>query len=77
LTKVVLNSSVLIALSATGHLDKLGNVFEEPLVARAVYEEICVNYPPLQRWVVDPSSFYSDVKQSRFFGTLFNFFFSL
>jgi len=42
LTKVVLNSSVLIALSATGHLDKLGNVFEEPLVARAVYEEICV-----------------------------------
>jgi hypothetical protein len=42
LTKVVLNSSVLIALSATGHLDKLGNAFEEPLVARAVYEEICV-----------------------------------
>jgi predicted nucleic acid-binding protein len=50
LTKAVLNSSVLIALSATGHLDKLGNVFEEPLVARAVYEEICVNYPPLKRW---------------------------
>ena len=42
MTKVVLNSSVLIALGATGHLDKLGNVFEEPLVARAVYEEICV-----------------------------------
>ena len=42
MTKAALNSSVIIALSATGHMDKLGNVFEEPLVARAVYGEICV-----------------------------------
>jgi len=28
LTKAALNSSVIIALSATGHIDKLGNVAE-------------------------------------------------
>jgi predicted nucleic acid-binding protein len=42
LTKAVLNSSALIALSATGHINKLQSIFDELIVARAVYEEICV-----------------------------------
>jgi hypothetical protein len=41
-TKAVLNSSVIIALSTLGYLDKLRHIFAEVLVARAVYEEICV-----------------------------------
>lgn len=40
--KAVLNSSVVIALSALGYLDKLKHIFAEVLVARAVHEEICV-----------------------------------
>ena len=31
MTKAALNSSVTRALSATGHVDELGNVFDEPL----------------------------------------------
>ena len=42
MTKAVLNSSVIIALSTLGYLDKLRHIFAEVLVARAVYEEICV-----------------------------------
>ena len=42
MTRAVLNSSALIALSATGHKNELSNVFDEPLLAKAVYEEICV-----------------------------------
>jgi len=41
-SKVVLNSSVIIALSTLGYLDKLKHIFKEVLVTRAVYEEICV-----------------------------------
>jgi len=41
-SKVVLNSSVILALSTLGYLDKLKHIFKEVLVTRAVYEEICV-----------------------------------
>jgi len=41
LSKAVLNSSVIIALSSIGYLNKLKHVFEEILIAKAVYEEIC------------------------------------
>lgn len=40
--KAVLNSSVVIALSALGYLNKLKPVFEEVLIAKAVFEEICL-----------------------------------
>ena len=42
MSKVVLNSSVIIALSTLGYLNKLKHVFKEVLTPRAVYEEICV-----------------------------------
>ena len=42
MSKVVLNSSVILALSTLGYLDKLKHIFKEVLVTRAVYEEICV-----------------------------------
>jgi len=42
LSKAVLNSSVVIALSTLGYIHKLKNVFTEVLVPRAVYDEICV-----------------------------------
>jgi len=42
LSKAVLDSSVIIALSTLGYLHKLKNVFTEILIPRAVYDEICV-----------------------------------
>lgn len=42
MSKVVLNSSVIIALSTLGHLNKLKQIFKEILIAKAVYEEICI-----------------------------------
>ena len=42
MSKAVLDSSVIIALSVLSHLDKLKNLFNETSVPRAVYEEICV-----------------------------------
>ena len=42
MSKAVLNSSVVIALSTLGYIHKLKNVFTEVLVPRAVYDEICV-----------------------------------
>ena len=42
MSKVVLNPSVIIALSTLGYLNKLKHVFKEVLTPRAVYEEICV-----------------------------------
>jgi len=41
-SKAVLNSSVIIALSTLGYLDKLKQIFREVLTPRAVYDEICV-----------------------------------
>jgi len=41
-TKAVLNSSVIIALSTLGYLHKLKHIFTETLIARAVHDEICV-----------------------------------
>jgi hypothetical protein len=41
-SKVVLNSSVIIALSTLGYLNKLKQIFKEILIAKAVYEEICI-----------------------------------
>jgi len=41
-SKVVLNSSVIIALSTLGYLNKLTQIFKEILIAKAVYEEICI-----------------------------------
>jgi predicted nucleic acid-binding protein len=42
LSKAVLNSSVIIALSNLGYLNKLQVIFKKILVAKAVYEEICI-----------------------------------
>ena len=42
MSKAVLNSSVVIALSTLGYIHKLKNVFTEVLVARAIYDEVCV-----------------------------------
>ena len=42
MSKAVLNSSVIIALSNLGHLNKLQLIFKRSLVAKAVYEEICI-----------------------------------
>jgi len=42
LSKAVLDSSVVIALSALGYFGELKDVFSEVLVSRAVYEEVCV-----------------------------------
>ena len=41
MTKAALDSSVIITLSALGYLNKLKPIFEEIIVAKAVYEEIC------------------------------------
>jgi predicted nucleic acid-binding protein len=41
-SKVVLNSSVITALSTLGYLNKLKQIFTEILIAKAVYEEICI-----------------------------------
>jgi predicted nucleic acid-binding protein len=41
-SKAVLNSSVIIALSVLSHLNKLKHLFKETLLSRAVYDEICV-----------------------------------
>ena len=42
MSKAVLNSSVIIALSNLGYLNKLQIIFKRILVAKAVYEEICI-----------------------------------
>lgn len=42
MSKAVLNSSVIIALSTLGYLDKLKYVFTEILIPRAVHDEVCV-----------------------------------
>ena len=42
MSKVVLNSSVIIALSTLGYFNKLKQIFKEILIAKAVYEEICI-----------------------------------
>jgi predicted nucleic acid-binding protein len=41
LSKAVLNSSVIIALSTLGYLNKLRPLFKEILIAKAVFDEIC------------------------------------
>ena len=41
MSKAVLNSSVIIALSTLGYLNKLKLLFKEILIAKAVYNEIC------------------------------------
>lgn len=41
MTKAALDSSVIIALSTLGYLNKLKPLFEEIIIAKAVYEEIC------------------------------------
>jgi len=41
-SKAVLNSSVIIALSTLGYLEKLKNVFTQALITRAVHQEVCV-----------------------------------
>ena len=41
MSKAVLNSSVIIALSTLGYLNKLKSLFNQILIAKAVYEEIC------------------------------------
>jgi uncharacterized protein len=40
-SKAVLNSSVIVALSMVGYLNKLKPIFQEILGAKAVYDEIC------------------------------------
>ena len=42
MSKAVVNSSVIIALSNLGYLNKLPLIFKRILVAKAVFEEICV-----------------------------------
>lgn len=42
MSKVVLDSSVIIALSQLRYLNLLNRIFDEILIPRAVYEEICV-----------------------------------
>lgn len=42
MSKVVLDSSVIIALSYLRYLNRLNHVFDEVFVPRAVYEEICI-----------------------------------
>ena len=42
MSKAVINSSVIIALSNLGYLNKLQVIFKRILVAKAVYEEICI-----------------------------------
>lgn len=42
MSKAVLNSSVIIALSTLGYLDRQKHIFKEILTPRAVYDEICV-----------------------------------
>jgi len=42
LSRAVLDSSAIIALSVLSHLNKLKHLFKETLVSRAVYEEVCV-----------------------------------
>jgi len=42
LSRAVLDSSVIIALSVLSHLNKLKHLFKETLVSRAVYEEVCI-----------------------------------
>ena len=42
MSKAVLDSSVIIALSTLGYFNKLKQIFKEILIAKAVYEEICI-----------------------------------
>jgi len=40
--RAVLNSSAIIALSLLKHLNKLRHLFENTIVASAVYDELCI-----------------------------------
>lgn len=42
MSRAVLNSSVIIALSILGYLDKIKQVFKHVLIAKSVYEEVCI-----------------------------------
>ena len=42
MSRAILNSSAIIALSALGYIGKLKQVFTDVLIARSIYEEICV-----------------------------------
>lgn len=42
MSKAVLDSSAIIALSVLSHLNKLKHLFKETSVPRAVYEEVCI-----------------------------------
>lgn len=42
MSKVVLDSSVIIALSNLGYLHYLNQIFSDILIPNAIYEEICV-----------------------------------
>lgn len=42
MSKAVLNSSVIIALSTLGYLDKLKHLFTQVLISKAVHDEICL-----------------------------------
>lgn len=42
MSRAVLDSSAIIALSVLSHLNKVKHLFKETLVSRAVYEEVCV-----------------------------------
>jgi predicted nucleic acid-binding protein len=42
MSRAVLNSSVIIALSTLGYLDKIKQVFKHVLIAKSVYEEVCI-----------------------------------
>ena len=42
MSRAVLDSSAIIALSVLSHLNKVKHLFKETLVSRAVYEEVCI-----------------------------------
>ena len=42
MSRAVLNSSVIIALSTLGYLDKIKQVFKHVLIAKSVHEEVCI-----------------------------------
>ena len=42
MSKAVLNSSIIIALSTLGYLDKLKHLFTQVLISKAVHDEICL-----------------------------------
>jgi len=75
-SKAVLNSSVIIALSTLGYLNKLKHIFAEVLITRAVQEEICVRgrgligEPELLKAVKDGLIIVKEVKNRLLFNAL-------